>query len=191
MDEICSPPQAARVTGGHVGGTLPVMELGQRLAFFLFGNWRQTHVTSELMRVAEVRPGLRTHYIFVRAYNTCSFDVKMLKTCLTGHEHINELLKLVNNNMLMKKNFLKFIEQFHILTRISKIDNSFLYEKLYEAILQDLKQATILLKVTKTLSTQWNDLLLTLIKYYRKLHPNQSKGIIFATMQIQSKQART
>lgn len=92
-----------------------------------------------------------------------------------------EITALWNNKSLANKDFIKFSEQYRTLARIVEYEDQLHIDKLKGIIPDDLRKATVLLDMSNMLPTKWEEYLEILLKAYKALYPEKSKGKIFGT----------
>ncbi|KAF8644303.1 hypothetical protein AX16_008556 [Volvariella volvacea WC 439] len=92
-----------------------------------------------------------------------------------------ELSALWNNKNLAKKDFIKFAEQYCTLARLADYEDKIHVDKLTLVIPQEFCNAIVMYKVEGRLPNNWDAYLKLLLKAFKTLHSNHTKGSIFGT----------
>ncbi|KAF8652825.1 hypothetical protein AX16_004148 [Volvariella volvacea WC 439] len=92
-----------------------------------------------------------------------------------------ELSALWNNKNLAKKDFIKFVEQYHTLVHFADYEDKIYIDKLTLVISQELHNAIIMYEIEGKLPNNWDAYLKLLLKAFKALHPDCTKGSIFGT----------
>ena len=90
-----------------------------------------------------------------------------------------EITDLWSNKELAKKDFVKYCEKYRTLARLVKYEDNIHIDKITDVIPQDLRQATIPLRLAKLVPKDWEEYLEILLSTYKELHPEKAKGSIF------------
>ncbi|KAF8656643.1 hypothetical protein AX16_002474, partial [Volvariella volvacea WC 439] len=92
-----------------------------------------------------------------------------------------ELSALWNNTDLARKDFIKFAEQYRTLAHLANYEDKIHIDKLTLVIPQELRNAIVMYEVEGKLPINWDAYLELLLKAFKALHPDRTKGSIFGT----------
>ncbi|KAF8638423.1 hypothetical protein AX16_010507 [Volvariella volvacea WC 439] len=92
-----------------------------------------------------------------------------------------KLSALWNNKDLAKKDFIKFAEQYCTLAHLADYEDKIHIDKLTLVIPQELHNAIVIYEVEGKLPNNWDAYLELLLKAFKVLHPDCTKGSIFST----------
>ena len=90
-----------------------------------------------------------------------------------------EITTLWGNKDLAKKNFIKYCEKYRTLARLVDYEDKIHIDKLNEVIPQDLRAATVGLRITKQIPSKYEAWLDMLLELYKELNPEKATGSIF------------
>lgn len=90
-----------------------------------------------------------------------------------------ELDKLCGDKKLASTDFIKFAERFKTLARLVNYGDDMLIDKLKKVETQELRQATIGLRISGQIPTDWEKYIELLLQVYKELHPDKAKESIF------------
>lgn len=82
---------------------------------------------------------------------------------------------------MARKDFIKYAEQYRTLARLADYEEKIHINKLTHILPQELRNSIVMLEVERRLPDQWDDYLELLLKAFKALHPDRTKGTIFGT----------
>ncbi|KAF7796312.1 hypothetical protein EIP86_007489 [Pleurotus ostreatoroseus] len=107
--------------------------------------------------------------------------VAIYSQCDTKETTKKEITELWANTNLAQKDFIKYCERYRTLARIVEYEDKLHIDKITDVIPKDLRAATVGLCHAKQIPAKWEEYLEVLLKIYKELHPEKSKGSIFGT----------
>ena len=92
-----------------------------------------------------------------------------------------KLTALWVNRDLAKKNFVKYVERYQILTRIFNYTDEVHIDKLKEVVPDKLQNTLVIYEITNQTPKNWDDYIKLLISAYKALYPDKTQGTIFGS----------
>ena len=92
-----------------------------------------------------------------------------------------KLTALWVNKDLAKKNFVKYVERYQILTRIVNYTDEVHIDKLKEVVPDKLQNTLVIYEITNQTPKNWDDYIKLLISAYKALYPDKTQGTIFGS----------
>ena len=92
-----------------------------------------------------------------------------------------KLTALWVNRDLAKKNFVKYVERYQILTRIVNYTDEVHIDKLKEVVPDKLQNTLVIYEITNQTPKNWDDYIKLLISAYKALYPDKTQGTIFGS----------